>query len=93
MLKPATFAADDRPILDGRPTNVRQQVLALACSLSMITYLDRVAFGAAGTLIAGELGLVSQGSLKGAFTAFAIAYGVFEIPSGWWGDLAVRDAC
>jgi ACS family glucarate transporter-like MFS transporter len=70
-----------------RPTNVRLEVLALACSLSMITYLDRVCFGAAGTLIASELGLPSEGSLKGAYTAFAISYGLFEIPSGWWGDV------
>jgi MFS family permease len=87
MTHPTTFAGDNLATLDERPTTVRQEVLALACSLSMITYLDRVAFGAAGTLIADELGLVSQGSLKGAFTAFAIAYGVFEVPSGWWGDL------
>ena len=70
-----------------RPTKVRYEVLALACSLSMITYLDRVSFGAAGTLMAGDFGLVSEGSLKGAYTAFAISYGLFEIPSGWWGDM------
>lgn len=74
-------------IASQRPTNVRYEVLALACSLSMITYLDRVSFGAAGTLIAAELGLATEGSLKGAYTAFAISYGLFEIPSGWWGDV------
>jgi MFS family permease len=73
--------------LPQRPTNVRREVLALACSLSMITYLDRVCFGAAGTLIASELDLPSEGSLKGAYTAFAISYGLLEIPSGWWGDM------
>jgi ACS family glucarate transporter-like MFS transporter len=70
-----------------RPTAVRYEVLALACSLSMITYLDRVSFGAAGTLMAEDFGLATEGSLKGSYTAFAIAYGFFEIPSGWWGDL------
>ena len=68
-------------------TAVRHEVLALACSLSMITYLDRVCFGAAGTLIAGELGLATEGQLKWAYTAFAISYGLFEVPSGWWGDV------
>jgi MFS transporter, ACS family, glucarate transporter len=80
-------SVDDDAGGEQRPTNVRLEVLALACSLSMITYLDRVCFGAAGTLIARELGLPSEGSLAAPFTAFAIAYGVFEIPSGWWGDV------
>jgi MFS family permease len=70
-----------------QPTNVRREVLLLACSLSMITYLDRVCFGAAGTLIAKELKLEGVSALAGPFTAFAIAYGAFEIPSGWWGDV------
>lgn len=75
------------PLHGQRPTSVRREVLALACSLSMITYLDRVCFGAAGTLIAAELGYPSDGSLKGAYTAFALSYGLLEVPSGWWGDV------
>jgi MFS family permease len=68
------------------PANAKREVLALVCSLSMITYLDRVSFGAAGTLIAADFGLATEGSLKGAYSAFAISYALFEIPSGWWGD-------
>lgn len=74
------------PLAADRPTRVRYGVLSLVCLLSMITYLDRVCFGSAAPLIAGELGLDGQESLKWAFTAFAIAYGVFEIPSGRLGD-------
>ena len=86
LLKPgaADAAAES---LGQQPTNVRREVLALACSLSMITYLDRVCFGAAGTLITQELGLASEGDLAGAYTAFAISYGALEVPSGWWGDV------
>lgn len=64
----------------------RYVVLALVCLLSMITYLDRVCFGAAAQNIQAELGLSSVANLKGAFTAFAVAYAIFEIPTGWLGD-------
>lgn len=67
-------------------TRVRYGVLSFLCGLSMITYLDRVCFGVAAPLIASELGLTDVADLKWAFTSFAIAYAVFEIPTGWWGD-------
>lgn len=65
----------------------RTEVLAFACSLSMITYLDRVCFGAANTFLVQDLGLRDVSDLKWAFTLFTIAYAVFEIPSGWLGDV------
>lgn len=68
------------------PTRVRYRVLALVCGLSMITYLDRVCFGAAAPAIAADLNLANVAELKWAFTAFAIAYAIFEVPTGWWGD-------
>jgi MFS transporter, ACS family, glucarate transporter len=68
------------------PTRVRYQVLGLACCLSALTYLDRACFGVAAPTIVAELGLNSVADLKGAITAFAIAYGLFEVPTGWWGD-------
>jgi MFS family permease len=68
------------------PTRVRWGVLVLLCLLSMITYIDRVCFGVAGPSIVAALGLTDAGDLKGAFTAFAIAYSLFEVPSGWLGD-------
>ena len=68
------------------PTNVRYSVLAFACSLSMITYLDRACFGAAAAAMAQDLGLDGAAQLKWAFTAFTIAYALFEIPAGWFGD-------
>src|SRR5262249_43429502 len=68
------------------PTRIRHQVLVLACLLAALTYLDRICFGVAADEIRQELGLTSVADLKWAFTAFAIAYGLFEIPTGWWGD-------
>lgn len=61
-------------------------MLALLAALSMITYLDRVCFGAAAPTIAKELDLSGVAELNWVFTAFSIAYAVFEIPAGWWGD-------
>jgi MFS transporter, ACS family, glucarate transporter len=75
-------ASDDRL----PPTNVRYGVLAFVCALSMVTYLDRVCFGNAAKAIVADLSLPGTESLKGAFTAFAIAYALFEIPAGWMGD-------
>lgn len=68
------------------PTRVRYGVLALACGLSMITYLDRACFGVAAPELAKDLGLSGPEHLRGAFTAFSIAYAAFEIPAGWLGD-------
>jgi ACS family glucarate transporter-like MFS transporter len=68
-----------------KPTNVRYGVLGFTCLLSMITYLDRVCFGTVAPYIQSEFGLTE--SQKGwLFTAFAFAYAVFEVPTGWLGD-------
>jgi len=68
------------------PRGDQARVLAFACTLSMITYLDRACFGMALRPIAGELGLADSSQLKWAVTAFAIAYAAFEIPAGAMGD-------
>ncbi|WP_435020772.1 MFS transporter [Tundrisphaera sp. TA3] len=70
----------------GAPTRVRYRVLGFACTLSMITYLDRACFGAAAPSIASDLGLADVSQLKWAITCFAIAYAAFEIPAGALGD-------
>jgi ACS family glucarate transporter-like MFS transporter len=68
-----------------KPTNVRYGVLGFACALATITYLDRVSFGTVASNIQTEFGLTE--SQKGwLFTAFAFAYAVFEVPTGWLGD-------
>src|SRR5439155_12774386 len=68
------------------PTRVRYGVLGFACSLSMITYLDRVCFGTVAPYVQSEFGL--SNTEKGwLFTAFALAYAAFEVPTGWLGDV------
>src|SRR5438874_1334461 len=74
------------PDLLTRPTRVRYGVLAFACVLSMITYLDRVCFGSVAPYIQSEFGL-DDDELGYLFTAFALAYAAFEVPSGWLGDV------
>jgi MFS family permease len=76
-----------KPALSAAPTRVRYGVLAFACVLSMITYLDRVCIASAVQPLVGALHLDSEADLKWAFFAFAFAYAVFEIPSGWMGDV------
>jgi ACS family glucarate transporter-like MFS transporter len=70
-----------------RPTRVRYGVLAFACALSMITYLDRVCMGSAAKWIIQDLHLHSEADLKWVFAAFGFAYALFEVPSGWLGDV------
>src|SRR5437879_2852014 len=63
----------------------RDRVLGFLVLLSIITYLDRVCISVAGPRIQEDLHLspVAWGWVTGVF---AIAYGVFEIPSGAMGD-------
>jgi ACS family glucarate transporter-like MFS transporter len=74
------------PPVAAKATRVRYGVLGLACSLSMVTYLDRVCFGSVADYIKDEFSL--SDTQKGLlFTAFALAYAAFEVPSGWLGDI------
>jgi MFS transporter, ACS family, glucarate transporter len=84
-ISPATTVTPTGAAL-GPPSRVRYGVLMLACSLSMITYLDRVCFGSVAGYIRNEFNLsdFDRGLLFGAFT---LAYSLFEIPSGWLGDV------
>jgi ACS family glucarate transporter-like MFS transporter len=63
----------------------RHRVLTLLATLSVLTYFDRVCISVAGPRIQNELHLSPQswGFVTGAF---AIAYALFEIPSGYLAD-------
>jgi MFS transporter, ACS family, glucarate transporter len=64
---------------------VRYQVLGWVCTLSMITYIDRVCYKQAGSELRTVLGVTSD-QLAWAFSAFGLAYALFEVPGGWLGD-------
>jgi MFS family permease len=64
---------------------VRYRVLAWLCSLSFILYLDRICISKAAPQIKEELG-ISHTAMGFVFGAFTVAYGLFEVPTGRWGD-------
>jgi ACS family glucarate transporter-like MFS transporter len=70
---------------DARPTNVRYIVLGWACSLSMLTYIDRVCIKLVRGDMQTSLGINEQ-DFGWVFSAFGLAYAIFEVPSGWLGD-------
>src|SRR5258708_38200507 len=53
--------------------------------IAVITYLDRVCISAAAPYIADELHLTNV-QMAQVLSAFALAYAVFEVPSGWLAD-------
>jgi MFS transporter, ACS family, glucarate transporter len=66
-------------------TRVRYKVLAFCCALAGVTYLDRVCISVTATSISRDLGLTPV-EMSFVFSAFTLAYGIFEIPTGHWGD-------
>src|SRR6187402_2817520 len=68
-----------------RPTRARYRVVALATTLAMVTYLDRVAIGTLAPAIRKDLGLTAV-EMGWVFTVFQLAYGLFEVPTGRWAD-------
>src|ERR1700750_996860 len=68
------------------PSRVRGRVLAFTFLLTVITYLDRVCISAAAPAIMAALRL-SEREMASVFSAFLLAYSLFEIPSGWLGDV------
>jgi ACS family glucarate transporter-like MFS transporter len=68
-----------------KPTFVRYQVLAVACSLAILTYVQRQGFIAATPYIKKDLGL--HDDQMGYFLAvWLVAYGIFQVPGGLIGD-------
>jgi sugar phosphate permease len=67
------------------PTRARFAVLGVLCLLSGILYLDRICMSAAIDSIQTDLSLTNtEGSY--VLMAFTLAYGLFEVPTGRWGD-------
>jgi sugar phosphate permease len=67
-------------------TRVRFRVLRLAFFLAIVTYLDRVCISIATPFIMEDLGLTLV-QMSTVFGAFTLAYSLFEVPSGWLGDV------
>ncbi|MCI0662088.1 MAG: MFS transporter [Acidobacteria bacterium] len=86
LIEDEAQAKSSDPLISAQQTShVRQRVLALAVLLAAITYLDRVCISLTAGPMMRDLGL-SERQMSLVFSAFTLAYGLFEIPTGWWGD-------
>src|SRR5437867_2676983 len=68
-----------------RPTRVRYQVLAVACSLAVLTYVQRQGFVAGTPYIKHDLGL-NDADMGYLAAVWLVAYGLFQVPGGLLGD-------
>ena len=68
-----------------KPTHARQWVILFAVTLAIITYIDRVCMSQAAGDIQRDLRFNKE-DMSWVFAAFAVAYGLFEVPGGWMGD-------
>ena len=67
------------------PTRIRHFVFAMVLALAAISYLDRVCISMAGPFLQKDLGL-SDAQLGWVFSAFTLAYALFEMPAGRLAD-------
>src|SRR5437667_3833548 len=83
--------ADDNPyaapiaLSQDSPTRARFGVLAFLCTLALVLYLDRVCIGQAEKSIREQLHL-TKSQMGFIAMAFTLAYVLFEVPMGHWGD-------
>jgi sugar phosphate permease len=86
--RPSTLSDQEAtpPVLLGeRPSKVRYGVLAFLAAMAFVLYLDRACIYQAAPIIKQEL-VITNTQFAISLGAFALAYGIFEIPAGWWGD-------
>ncbi len=68
-----------------QPTRARYTMLGFALATMALAYIDRVAISLSSSSIQRDLAL-TDGELGYAFSAFTLAYALFEVPSGWLAD-------
>ncbi len=70
---------------EGAPTGARHWVIVSAVLLAVVTYIHRVAISQAAPFITADLGL-TRVEMGWAFSAFALAYALLQVPGGWMSD-------
>src|SRR5260370_3332888 len=80
-----TLAAPTPEIRLPPPTRARFIVLGFLCSMAFVLYLDRVCIAQALVPMQQEFNLTDT-HMGLVHMAFTLAYGLFEIPTGRWGD-------
>src|SRR5499426_2898221 len=68
-----------------KPTRARRTMLGFALGAMAVAYLDRVCISTAAPAIKADLGL-DDAQMGYVFSAFTLAYALFEVPSGWLAD-------
>jgi MFS family permease len=68
-----------------KPTRVRYLVILFSVTLAILAYVDRACISMAAPLMSKDLNLDTV-QMSYVFSAFALAYALFEIPGGWMGD-------
>ena len=71
------------------PSRTRFGVLYFGIALAVIQYIDRVCIAQAIPDIRNDLGITGpeyDNYVGYVFSAFALAYALFEVPTGWLGD-------
>ena len=66
-------------------TRTRFRVVGMAVLLAMLTYMDRTCIAVLADDIRSALSL-TRSQMGYVFSAFALAYALFEIPTAWWAD-------
>jgi MFS family permease len=77
--------ATDADATNQKPSHARYWVVFFALTLAILAYIDRVALSQSAPRVQRELGLSEQ-EMGLIFSAFALAYALFEIPGGFLGD-------
>lgn len=67
------------------PSHARVWVVVFAVSLAVLSYVDRVAISQVAPTISHDLHL-SKSQMGVVFSAFILAYALFEIPGAWIAD-------
>jgi MFS family permease len=74
------------PTASGVPSRARYWVVVFAVTLAIIQYIDRVCISQAEKHVSEDLNL-STVQMGWVFGAFTLAYALFEIPTGYLGDM------
>ncbi len=85
MNSPATSASSAALPTEPPPSRARFRVVGFCVALATITYFDRTCIGVLSGDIRRDLGLSMQ-EMGFVFSAFTLAYALFEIPCAWWGE-------
>jgi ACS family glucarate transporter-like MFS transporter len=81
----AAARAPASPAQAQHPTRARHVMLGFTLAAMAVAYLDRVCISTAAPSVKADLGL-SDAQMGVVFSAFTLAYALFEVPSGWLAD-------